>query len=533
MNGPETWSKAFIVAVMGVLVVIFYVTAAAHFSYTTDDSYIYFQYARNLAQGFGPSFNAGEPSYGFTSPLWLLILTAGGAAGADIPLTAKVLDLLFASLSVVLLFFVALELTRDVAVAFCAALAFSVNAWLLRWAGSGLETSLAVFLLLAFFRYLLRNEYAVSSGLLGLLALVRPEATLLLPLLLADLRVNAINASHALREGTRAVSIWLVIVLPWAVYAYAQFGTVIPATFAAKHGALFDPAEMAGTAADVAKTLGSADGATIACLLGSFLIFVMRHRKRAGGTRDGVARGAGSAGGDGGAQGDGGNLPFYHFRQGFVGLTWTLLLPLAYIVFAVNPVSRYLLLVTPVALVMAFFYLHELLRERSQAIRYGAVLALSAAVMIQNQAVTTRYVSPHLAAFTVGIESCLIPIGMWLKKETPPGTVVMTGDVGALGYFSERTICDYNGIVSPGIDRPRGDNDAFTDLLRAKAWSEYCAPAYVVHRSGVPEKLAEVPGLVAVMSKPFPGLSISEPGIVYFTLYRVDFTTPEKLLTAR
>mgnify|MGYP001560024612 CR=1 FL=1 len=149
MTGPESWSRTFIVAVMAVLVVIFYVTAAGHFSYTTDDSYIYFQYARNLAQGNGPCFNAGEPSYGFTSPLWLLILSAGGAVGADIPLLAKVLDLLFASLSIVLLFFVALELTRDVAVSFCASLALSVNAWLLRWAGSGLETSLAVFLMLA------------------------------------------------------------------------------------------------------------------------------------------------------------------------------------------------------------------------------------------------------------------------------------------------------------------------------------------------------------------------------------------------
>ena len=30
-------------------------------------------------------------------------------------------------------------------------------------------------------------------------------------------------------------------------------------------------------------------------------------------------------------------------------------------------------------------------------------------------------------------------------------TVVMTCDVGALGYVSGRTICDFNGIVSPGV----------------------------------------------------------------------------------
>jgi arabinofuranosyltransferase len=240
VNVEEPRSRIFIIVVLGVLVAVFYVTAAAHFSYTTDDSYIYFQYARNLSQGNGPSFNQGEPSYGFTGPLWLLMLSAGGAAGADIPLLGKALDLIFAALSIVLFFFVAYELIRDVAVSFCATLAFSVNAWLLRWAGCGLETSLAVFLLLAFFRYLLRNEYAVSAGVLGLLALVRPEASLLLGLLFIDLGVNSQERGHALRVGTRALSVWLAIVLPWTVYAYATFGTVLPATFGAKHGAVLN-----------------------------------------------------------------------------------------------------------------------------------------------------------------------------------------------------------------------------------------------------------------------------------------------------
>lgn len=515
MTDPGSWSKTFIVVVMAVLVVVFYVTAASHFSYTTDDSYIYFQYARNISQGEGPCFNPGEPSYGFTSPLWLLILSAGGAAGADIPLLGKVLDLLFASLSVVLFFFVAFELTRDTAVAFCAALAFSVNAWLLRWAGSGLETSLAVFLLLAFFRSLLRNQYPAAACLTGLLALVRPEASLLVPLLLLDLQVNSVEPGNALREGVRAVSIWLVIVLPWAVYAYAVFGTVLPATFSAKHGGMFNPGEMAGTALDIVKTLGSADGAALACLLAGFLLIIRRRRRLDPSSADGQA------------------LRFYYFRQSLVAVLWIALLPVAYVLFAVNTVSRYLLLVTPPAIAMAFFCLHELLRGRSQLVRYGLVLALTAVVMVQNQTVTARYVAPHLGAFAEGMGSCLIPIGTWLREHTPPGTVVMTGDVGALGYFSGRTICDYNGIVSPGIAPVHRDNNGFTELLRSRGWGEYCAPGYIVHRSAVAEDLAGIPGLVPVMSRPFPGLSMTNMETVYFTLYRVDRAVPGKLLTQR
>ncbi|HLF15442.1 MAG TPA: hypothetical protein VI932_11205, partial [Bacteroidota bacterium] len=234
-----------------------------------------------------------------------------------------------------------------------------------------------------------------------------------------------------------------------------------------------------------------------------------------------------------GGPGEGRFLPFYHFRQGLVAMLWIALLPLAYVLFTVNPVSRYLLLVTPVAVAMAYFYLHELLRDRSPALRYGIVLALTAIVMVQNQAVTSRYVTPHLDAFTVGVESCLIPIGQWLKKQTPPGTVVMTGDVGTLGYFSERTICDFNGIVSPGVEASRRDNEGFTELLRQRRWGEYCAPAYIVHRSAVSGELADVAGLVPIMTRPFPGLSISDMEMAYFTVYRVDYSSPDKLLTAR
>ncbi len=515
MTDPQSWSKPFIIAVLAILVAVFYLTAASHFSYTTDDSYIYFQYARSLAQGDGPCFNAGDPSYGFTSPLWLLILSAGGAVGSDIPMLAKVLDLLFASLAIIFLFFVVIELSRDVAVAFCASLAFSVNAWLIRWAGTGLETSLAVLLLLVFFRYLLRNEYAVATGVAGLLALVRPEASLLMGLLIWDLSVNSLSRGHAMRMAFRVVPIWLSIVLPWAVYAYAQFGSVLPSTFGAKRGGGLSPGDLAGTAADVATTLGSADGVAFAVMLASLIVLMVKHRK------------------SGGAPGDVAFLPFHQFRQGLVAVGWIVALPLAYVLFTVNIVSRYLLLVTPLAIAMAFFYLYELLRERPPVLRYGLVLALTGFIMLQNQMVYSRYVTAHVGSFAEGMESCLIPMGRWLKENTPPGTVIMTGDVGALGYFSERTICDFNGIVSPGVDPPRRDNDGFTGLLRHGGWDRYCVPDYVVHRSTLPEELADVPGLVPVMTRPFPGLSISNADLVYFTLYRVDRTISEKLLTLR
>ena len=41
-----------------------------------DDAYIFLRYARNIREGAGPVFNPGEAVEGYTSPLWLAVLTA-------------------------------------------------------------------------------------------------------------------------------------------------------------------------------------------------------------------------------------------------------------------------------------------------------------------------------------------------------------------------------------------------------------------------------------------------------------------------
>ncbi len=120
-----------------VIVGLFYATAGLHFSYTPDDTYIYLQFARNVGAGHGVGFNPGEPTYGVTSPLWMLIIALGRKLGLDPYFGAKALDLVFASFALIALYLVAFEIIRDVGVALCAAVAFSVNAWFLRWSGAG------------------------------------------------------------------------------------------------------------------------------------------------------------------------------------------------------------------------------------------------------------------------------------------------------------------------------------------------------------------------------------------------------------
>jgi hypothetical protein len=55
-----------------------------------DDSWIHFQFARNLAEGHGFSYNPGAAVAGSTAPLWTLLLAALFAGAGSHPPLAKV-----------------------------------------------------------------------------------------------------------------------------------------------------------------------------------------------------------------------------------------------------------------------------------------------------------------------------------------------------------------------------------------------------------------------------------------------------------
>jgi len=66
------------------------------FDFLTDDAYISFRYAKNLAQGHGLVFNVDdveEPVEGYSNFLWVLALAAGERLGVPSPILSRVLSI--------------------------------------------------------------------------------------------------------------------------------------------------------------------------------------------------------------------------------------------------------------------------------------------------------------------------------------------------------------------------------------------------------------------------------------------------------
>lgn len=506
----EQMNKWLLVVSLPVIIGLFFITASSHFGYTPDDTFIYLQFAKNVAHGDGISFNAGQPTYGITSPLWLFIIAAGGKMGVDLFYAAKVIDLLFASLALIVFYLVAYEIIRDIATAICATVAFSMNAWLLRWAGTGLESSLALILVFAVILFCLRNEYFVSIFFVALATLVRPETSMLVLLIIADLYINSFSKRRAMNTAAALILVYVAILAPWFVYAYKTFGAIVPNTAFAKSGFHLNVGTAAASITDIAKTIGVTDGiAGLAMIVsGFFLVRIIAKHRNDPSEEVKHAR-------------------FFLFRQSMLGLGWLVILPAAYILGDVNVVSRYLLLVTPLIIMYAFLFLHKAF-ENSRLARhvYTAVFVLTALIMLQNQMFYRNYVKPGITIFEHGMTSCLVPIATWFRENTPPGTNILAADIGALGYYSDRNIRDAAGLTSTEFLPLIRQGNSPDSIIGKSMYRSICSVDYVVDRTLTPGPAIMSDSLEPVFSRPFYGLSLGDPRMTYYTVYRVRKEPP-------
>jgi len=476
---------------LGLIVLIFYATVLLHFPYTPDDTFIYLQFAKNVLRGGGFAFNAQEPTYGVTSPLWTFIIAAGGGLRLDPYFVAKLLDLVFASLALIVFYLLAVEIIRERLVAFLATFVFSGNVWFIRWAATGMETSLSVLLLLLTVLYCLRNEYLQAALACSFLTLVRPEAALLFILLLIDAFLNTIEKRHAGKLAIGCTLIFLLIVGPWMVFAQKEFGTLVPNTVTAKTGFGFSLVDIAATGRDIMKTAATSNVLELVLVLG-FVGWRIKRRE------------------------------YGELRNHFLPLAWMFLLPLVYLGAEVGVVSRYLLLLLPLVCVYGYFSLKNTL-ERFRAVspyRLSAVLVVTTLLLIQNQYVYQKHVKSHMDRFAEGVEECLRPIAEWVRDNTPPGTVIVSPDVGAIGYWSDRKLCDLAGLITPEMKRLRRQGLTYDDIMTKHLFIPICYPEYVIDRAVVPERLADEQ-LTPLYTRRFYGLGLAKPEVQFYTLYRL------------
>lgn len=460
-----------------------------------DDTYIHYQYARNLALDFQLAFNRSVPSYGATSPLWVFLLAIFFRAGLPLEPVSHFLGHFFAAGSIILVYFYLLRISGRREAAGAGALILAVEGWLLRWSSVGMESSFAVFMVMVvLFLSLNSMKSVLRSVIFGLslaaASLARPEIILMVPIALLYFVVIR-RERFSLRIAWLAA--FAVLYGGWLLIARLHTGTFFPLTAGAKQGWSFLSISALRRIALPVRIIGAT---LLLPALFSLIWLVFRRKSLKEKNRF--------------------SSPL------FLPAAWALSLPAVYVIFDFNILSRYLLPISPAVIVLGVLALGELLemipRRRKLVFR-----VMIAAAIAQNLVFYFLVVVPPTVAFSRGVREVLVPMGRWLADNTPEESVVATPDIGAVGFYSEREVLDLGGLVTPWINRMRDTLSVESIIKEGYFLREKCD--YLIDRDyqalRLSGNIAAGMEYIPVMSDTVPNLGIRRQEPVVYTLYRL------------
>jgi hypothetical protein len=379
-----------------------------------DDAYITYRYARNIALGRGFVYNIGESVLGTTTPLYTLLLAGLSLIWPDLPLLSHSIGVLAWTLCVPIIYAIG-QVGRREAVGIAAAALIALNTLFLNVLG--METTLYVLLALSTFYLFLKEQPTWAALCAGLTFLVRWDGILVVGVFLFAEMLKCKDTFF------RASLVCAGIVVPWLTYSYMTFGSIFPNSFFAKVGQGWN------------QGLGGSE-------IGSFV--------------DGILLLASSA-----------------YSENRLFILFPFFAVLGVISVFRNKVQWWPLFLWTVAYLGGYVALGVL--------RFGwyytPLAPAFALLMAEGIETVTKSVSLRLGwrarriIFTTLCVLCLVPnvdwlvknqrtemdahsttyveVGKWLQNHTPPNSSVAMIEIGIIGFYSDRTIVDTMGLVSP------------------------------------------------------------------------------------
>lgn len=403
--------------------------------FTNEDFLITLRYADNLAHGKGLVFNPGEWYLGTTTPLYALFLSACIRCGVSPFLAGKSVNILADGLLCLVVFrWLAGQGHRKAGIA--AAFLLAIHPWSIRWAVSGMETSLVT--LGGAYAWLCLSEKRYRAGYitLAILFLLRWDSLLLT--VLFTIAAIARERQGFWREGL----LFLAIILPWLIFATGRYGSPVPTTMLAKatvYGWRFQGVFLPELPHFGAYFAGAPlyTGLSALALIG----LARLYKKRA------VTFAA----------------PIVWF-----GCYWTAFLLSKNLLF-----PWYLVPPLPIYLMLAAIGLEAIeakIPDKAQSKRLAAAVfgGVGACVMAGAAFVGCRE--------SQRIEDNLrLPMALWLKQQTQPTDRIMLEPIGYVGYYSGRPVLDVIGLATPYVlSAWRKDNPAPFWTIARQHRPEWC-----------------------------------------------------------
>lgn len=419
--------------------------AFRHWGY--DDPFITYRYARNLVDGAGFVYNPGQHTLSTTTPLFTLLLALTTSFWPDIPPVANLIGSISLAFGALFLWDLASS-WKTPAVGWVSLLLYPTFPLLLTTLSS--ETPIYLTFCLGAFVFYSRSNYSLTAVSSALAILARPDGVLV-PVILA--------ADYLLRSRKtipwRAVIIFLALTLPWFIIAWIYFGSPLPVTLVAKQnqGALAASQQFFGGFLSLARTYSNHWHYWVEALLAFLgIIYLVRRAPR-----------------------------------------WALFLAwvaIYFISYSILQVSRYHWYYAP--LVPGFIVLiglgisqlrqvgHHLLPSHKELFDFtiATLILLLFLAQVNDLRLLKQQPDPRITIYRV--------LGEWLESNTPTNARIGTLEVGMIGYYAQRPMVDFAGLIQPDIARQLTSQTTYDD---AALWAanQYRPDYLVLHEESFPK----------------------------------------------
>ncbi len=410
-----------------------------------EDSLITLRYAKNLWEGHGLVYNPGQRVMGFTSPLWTL-------------LTSPIIGLFQPGSARLVLTLLCLVLYSSAVAVFLklAPSGFKLGSWgLLVFAGSlaleprlvaesvsGMEMSLFLLLISAAFWAAETKRLYLAFGLASASFLTRPEGAIVWALLFIYVAASPDRKFRKLPLIESAVPS-AAIVLPWLAFATLYYGSPIPRSAASKSmwgSEGFSLLELSFRPGDLDLLWRNMTGLYVlklpswargslsvgAALVWAFAVLsAAKKRQRLILLAQGLLASL---------------LAFYYLGRGLF-FPW----------YAVTTITLFALAVASLSDRIAESVgrlSSRLSGDRTRTLLSTACAVSGSLLLAASFVVMTLRVLPWQDARRYE-ETVLKPTAEYLRDCTPPDARVMLEPLGYIGFYSERTVMDLAGLVSP------------------------------------------------------------------------------------
>ena len=497
LRSPDQWIKRIPrIAWMGIYLVV--VTSGLNVlfaGWAFDDPFITYRYAENLSSGLGFVYNPGETLLSTTTPLFTLLLATLHLLYSDLPKLAVVIGAFSMALGGLCLWDL---LERP-------GLKFS------RWAGLlfypifplviitlGSETPLYLALCLGAFASYRRQRFLLAALSASLAALTRPDGVLVAGILGLHYLWSNPPKHHQWRHWFaslpwQSMLIYLSIGLSWLIYAWITFGSPIPLTLFAKQQQAMVPGSQAFLPGlmTILSWYSSWLYRLQAFLVLPGLVYGLLHSNTMRWLAAWVA--------------------LYFGAYSLLGVTryfwyYAPLVPLFVISFGMgldglSALAHRLLQNDQIKVA-------EKVARTTASIIPGLLLIFL--LLVQAGKLWNQHLKPDVRY------PIYRAVGEWLSENTPADASVGTLEVGIIGYYAQRPMVDFSGLIQPDVADIIGQTGSYPT---AAYWAvtQY-NPKYLVLQQGL---FIEIETAIL----PDCQLEVTFPGENYNYVYNIGIYT--------